>query len=570
MSDKLNAVVEAAATDPFKFDELVTTWNHVFETESLAAVTPELDRAVDTALMAINSAEDSDVIGPRLRQLLNAMPHSSFAVRADGIVTAMNEMAMGRLDFDPGDHVDTIGYGLDRAEPLGEVIRRALDPRNNTGGEVALHKAVHLDTDRSATLAVIPSTDGDEGVRSALVFIIDPVWRADVAALVMRAYQLTEAEAEVLAAFLEGYDLREIAAMRERSPATVRTQFQTIMNKAGASSQAELMRNTLAISQFFQDVEPVAQVASHPYRKRFDLLGAGGRGIDVTLAGDLSGRLVVYIPDTTQCLFPAAVEARFHAAGLCVASLCRPGCGRTDPPAAGQDYNACLAADILTLQNQLGSDRAVLWAHNTSSTFAYAVGGLIPDHLSRIVIQSTLVPAPFFDATKVRSPWVAALMRAIHKSPGMYRLVIRAAIRAWKAMGTRRLFAMQLRGHEPDVTTATTAENVAEFDHAVRTCLAQGFDYAVVAFDNAMRDWSDWVRACPVPIELIQGRHDGISNIETARAFAAAFPKKLTLTEIPDGGYLTILTHTDIVLECLGRAAAPKATEPALRPVAPA
>lgn len=549
MSKKLNAVVEAAASDPFKFDELVDTWNGVFETESIAAISPELDRAVDGALVAINAGEDSDVIGPRLRQLLNALPHSSFAVRADGIVTAMNETAMGRLAFDPGDHVDTIGYGLDRAEPLADVIRRALDPRNNAAGEVALHKAVHLDSDRSATLAVIPSVEGEEGARSALVFIIDPVWRADVAALMMRAYQLTDAEAEILAAFLEGRDLREISEMRERSHTTVRTQFQTIMTKAGASSQAELMRNTLAISQFFQDVEPVSQVASHPYRKRFDLLGAGGRGIDVTLAGDLDGRLVVFIPDTTQCTFPASIEAQFKEAGLCVASLCRPGCGRTDPPAKGQDYNASLAADIVTLRTQLGAPPVVLWANNTMSTFAVAVGGLIPDHLSRIVIQSSLVPAPLFDPSKVRSPWVAALMRAVQKSPGMYRLVIRAAIRAWKAMGTRRLFAMQLRGHEPDVEAATTAEGVAEFDNAVRTALAQGFDFAEVAFDHAMRDWSDWVEACPLPIELIQGHHDGISHIDTARIFAQAYPDKITLTEIPDGGFLTIMTHTPFVIE---------------------
>ncbi|MEJ6393429.1 alpha/beta fold hydrolase [Gymnodinialimonas sp. 2305UL16-5] len=551
MSDKLNAVVEASATDPFKFEELVDTWNQVFENEAMAAVSPELDRAVDSALIAISAADENDVIGPRLRYLLNALPHASFAVRSDGIVTAMNETAIGRLTIDPGDHVDAIGYGLDRAELLSDVIRRSLDPRANTRGEVALHHAVHLDTDRSATLAVIPSLDGDSAAGTALVFVIDPVWRADVAAIMTRAYQLTEAEGEILAAFLEGHDLRDISAMRDRSHATVRTQFQTIMNKAGASSQAELMRNMLAISQFFKDVDPVAQTASHPHRKRFDLLGAGGRGIDVTLAGDLSGRLIVYIPDTTQCLFPAWVEARFRSAGLCVASLCRPGCGRTDPPLKGAEYNATLAQDIVTLQDQLGRETAVLWAHNTSSTFGYAVGTLIPDRLSRIVQQSTLVPAPLFDPNKVRSPWVAALMRAIVKSPGMYRLVIRAAIRAWKAMGSRRLYAMQLRGHAPDVALLAQTETVAELDHATRTALAQSFDFAGVAFEYAMRDWSDWVRDSAVPIELIQGHHDGISNIDTARRFAAAFPDKIKLTEIPDGGFLTSLTHTDVLIDRL-------------------
>lgn len=97
--------------------------------------------------------------------------------------------------------------------------------------------------------------------------------------------------------------MKEIALQRGRSHATVRTQFQTIMGKSGASTQAELMRYTIAVSQFFIDLHPVTEVARHPYRKKFDMFRPGGRSVDVTLSGDLSGGLVVYIPDMTQVTF---------------------------------------------------------------------------------------------------------------------------------------------------------------------------------------------------------------------------------------------------------------------------
>ena len=556
MADKSLKEIErklrSTAVDPFRFDELVDTWNVLFDahgSDGPETSSAQLERIVDATFAALGGGDD-DQRRNQLQRVINELPHTALMVRADGVVTGVNEAALERLPLDPGDHVGEIGYALERDEDLTVAVARALD-RRNVSDEVILKRAVHTKTDRAATLAIVPSRAAEAGLDMALLFVIDPVWRAEVEALMARAYELTSAEARVLMGFLDGHSLQDLATQRGTSYATVRTQFQTVMAKTGARSQAELMRNTLAVSQFFTDVKKVADVAGHPYRKRLDLFRAGGRSVDVTLAGDLNGELVIYIPDTTQCTFQPSIEAAFRQAGICVASLCRPGFGRTDPPAPGQSYEVCLAEDIMAFQDQYGVKKSAVMAHNSSSCFGYCVGGLIPERVTRLIVVSSLVPKKFMLTGEVGSPWVAALMRTAQVSPRMHRIIVGAAIRSWKAMGSRRIFSMQFASYKPDVALAVQPESIAEHDHAVNMAIGQSLDYAVIAFEHAMRDWSDWIDGCAVPIDLISGEYDPIAPVGGIQKMVAAYPDKMTLHLIKDAGYMVFLGATQEVIKIL-------------------
>lgn len=546
---EIEDTLRKSARDPFLFTELVDTWNAVFDAGDAKNPEPnDFDTVIDETFQAIASEGTGHVISPRMRHMINALPHIAIVVRADGLVAAMNEAALERLPCDPGDQVTKMGYALEHGEDLSAVISGALD-RRNSNSDVIMKLAAHEKDDRRATLAIVPSID--DGFARALVFVIDPVWREEVQGLLSRAYNLTTAELEILMAFLEGRNLKDIAASRNRSFTTVRTQFQTILNKAGAATQAELMRNTIAVSQFFTDIGNVADVARHPNRRRFDMLCEGGRSVDVTLTGDMRGPLVISIPDATQFLFPARVEEAFKAAGLCVAFLCRPGTGQTDPALDGQDYIDCLAEDVTALLDHLKKKKAVLLTNNMSSVFVYPLGSIIPDLISRMVITSTLVPGPQFDGSNTRSPWARALMRAVRQAPGMYKVMIHSAIKAWKAMGSRRMYLLQLKGFAPDVGKGSRPEVVEAYDAAMRSTLAQGTDTALLSFEYAAKDWTSWIDDCQVPIELVQGHHDPSSSYAGIERFAALHPDKITLHGIEDAGYLTFLTHTDLMLEKL-------------------
>ena len=486
-------------------------------------------------------------------EAINRLPHSALVIQSDGVIAAINETARERLQLDPGDSIDELGQTLESAEPLSQIFSQSAG-RPDTAGKVKFCRIVLATTGRQAALAIVSQSSFNDASKS-VVFVIDPMWRAEVETLISHVYSLTEAEAGIMMAFVDGYSIKEIAQKRKRSHATVRTQFQTIMTKAGASTQAELMRNTIAISQFFIDMDQVTEVARHPFRKRFDVFRPGGRSVDVTLAGDLSGDLVVYIPDMSQVTFQANVEDAFRKAGICVASLCRPGFGRTDPPPEGMGYEECLADDIAAFQDQYGVSSSALMAHNTSTIFAFRIGGLIPKRIRRIVLLSALVPAPFLSAGKVRSPWVSAMVNTAKNIPGLQRTIVAAAIRSWKVIGSRRMFAMQLASYKPDVELATKPDSVAEHDHAVTTALAQGLDYAMIVFEHATKDWSEWVRDCRVPVDIIQGLHDPVASCDVVQAFANAHPENLVLHILPDAGYMVMLSHTDFIVAHLKSAA---------------
>jgi len=87
----------------------------------------------------------------------------------------------------------------------------------------------------------------------------------------------------------------------------------------------------------------------------------------------------------------------------------------------------------------------------------------------------------------------------------------------------------------------------------MRSTLAQRTESAVLSFEFAAMDWSDWIEQGTVPIELIQGRHDPSSSYGEIERFAARHPDKITLHGIEDAGYQTFLTHTDLMVAKLAR-----------------
>jgi len=59
--------------------------------------------------------------------------------------------------------------------------------------------ALNMETDRSATIAMLPTTDKNEP--RALVFVVDPQRRKEIETRLGRVYELTKAETGTLMAF---------------------------------------------------------------------------------------------------------------------------------------------------------------------------------------------------------------------------------------------------------------------------------------------------------------------------------------------------------------------------------
>ncbi len=119
-------------------------------------------------------------------------------------------------------------------------------------------------------------------------------------------------------------------------------------------------------------------------------------------------------------------------------------------------------------------------------------------------------------------------------------------------MGTRRFVALQLRDHPPDVKAARSPDVVMEFESAFEACMLQGPALATMDLNEITRDWSDWLAGCTVPVEWFQGTQEPIGLMgDSFAALAAASKAPHNLTQIDGGGFLTYLTHTDVLIERL-------------------
>lgn len=542
----LRDAIHAHAADPFRFPELISAWNTFFD----AYTDPDFsafESDAKKALSDIDAASDSDATSLQIQRMLAAFPSPVLVVRQDGTILRMNDCAMREISVDPGDNIDTVPISLIGGATISAQITSSLDGKGKHG-TVVFRQAVHNRDDHNLTLAFISAQT--VATPFTLVFVIDPQWQNAALAVVTEAFQLTGAETEVLQGLLRGHDILAIAKSRDTSRATVRTQMQTIMSKAGVSSQAELVRNALALTQFQVDIEQVAAVARHPHRKRFNLMRKGGRSVEVVLAGDMNGKLVVFVPDITVYSFSPTNEANLASHGLCFATVARPGYGGTDPAPEGE-HDATMAADIVALQDQFGVTSSVLLAHSTATGYAFRLGGLIPDRLSSIVLLSTLPPMPYLIKRGIVSPWAGAVLRSGKTTPTLLRLMVAAGLRAWKAMGSRRFARMQLSDNPEDVVVCDQVELLTEMDAALAAATAQGVEVAVRDLSMATSDWTDWARACRTPAILFHGTKNPIAPVEVVRDFAKDFPERVTLVEVPEAGFMVAETHRSRLTELL-------------------
>lgn len=201
------------------------------------AASGDLARALDRATLA-QQREGPDATPTPLRKSTSP----TFLIRGDGVIIARNEAALDRAPVEKVERSDDLGYEPDEAASLSVLINRtAMDSALDRG--VRLYPARDAEG-RRATLALLPSPVGLDVASGALLFIVDPVMRHEAVDLMGRAYGLTTAETEILAAFCDGASLRRIAEDRGRSHATIRTQFQSLAEKIGVDGQAELMRSS--------------------------------------------------------------------------------------------------------------------------------------------------------------------------------------------------------------------------------------------------------------------------------------------------------------------------------------
>ena len=538
--------------DPDSFESLMETWNSMFE----RSVTNDDRTFADVEKVAFNLSQDASVpvvntaVGRQVGQLLEQFDSPVFLVRENGRVITQNTVALRTFGMGPGDNLDDLPFNLDQDQPIADVVRGTLQPSRNMHDAV-LKRAYSAMDDASVTLSIAPSKPLVAGQGEALVFVVDARWKTDSAGLIKREFDLTEAEKELLEAFLDGQSTQDMAASRNRSHATVRTQFHSLMTKMGARSQVELFRNALSISQFVDKVDDIAEVLRHPYRKRVDVVRPGGRSVEVTMAGDFTGKPLVFLQGCNAYTFDATVEKSFYDAGFCVLSICRPGTGNTDPSPDMNSYHETFASDLTALLDQLGYDTCLLMTTNTSTGFLFHVLPHLEKRVSGIFLSAAGVPTRYYEDPDFAAPWIKGMYLAATKRPQILKVFLKAGVSAYRAIGQSRFMKLQFANDPKELEIVSRPEIRQEIERALEVYTRQGITSLLADITVSFSDFTNLVRRSDLPMLIAHGFGDQINGVEALRRFAKDFDDRTTFVEIETGTQSLIHTHSREIIHHL-------------------
>jgi pimeloyl-ACP methyl ester carboxylesterase/DNA-binding CsgD family transcriptional regulator len=550
--DELQRLISESPKNPSGFSDLVATWNGFFDNGTDAIKSSRIKSAAKSA--SIDALSDferlpTSSVHPELGRILGTSRFPVLLTDFDGNVLSANFEALAIPGLDIGRSIDLIDAELDQGETFVKAIQTTL-LATDTATPV-LKQAYAQNGKHTKTVAIVPARVSRGNSALALMFFIDLNFHEEAMRLMADGSGLSQAEREVAEAFVYGRDLAEIAKDRNSSLATVRTQFQSVLQKTSTHNQAELLRKSIALSGFADTMEEIAQTVRHPHRVSADVLCRGGRKVEATLAGKPDGKVVVFLPNATQKTFQPSIEAAFAAANLCVLSICRPGTGRTDPAPKDMDIDVCAAEDVATVMSQLGAERSPFLVHSTSAPFGFRMAQLLSERVSRLVVVSGFPPAPYVAAQRTGAPFASAMIRAASSSPAMLAFLTKSGITAWRLLGTRRFMTMQLANNPDDIALAICPECLAEFDSAFQSSLARGTDAGTYELKVGTLDWSAWTKGISCEVDWLHGTKDAAVNIDAVRAFAADNPNSFALDEIDGAGWMLIYSHIDKVVEKL-------------------
>ena len=549
--DLLQAIYQTAVT-PENYDSLMAHWQAQMEA-ALANLPPEAlagDRAADLidiseALPHLEtSARILDRLGRTARDGVSrhALVHDGLhlLLDAEGRVVWHNPRAGRLLSLRPG-------AGLDRL-PVDDTTRARLqaalpDPARMAGGGATAVAFVMTPPDGPALHMVATPADDPTllVLRSAR-----SRWTALLGEMMREAFDLSNAEIDVVSLLVDGHDLPEIATARDRKLNTVRTQIKAILRKTHTRTQAQLIRLALNLAAHLPDTGEGARARSDVAF----LTLPSGRRMPWRRLGPVRGRPVLFLHGMLDGIaVTSAADDLLHRLGLQLIAPERPFFGSAPGDASSPaDAVDRFADDLDALCAHLRLEAPVVIGHMAGAVYAFGLAARHPGRVRAIVAVAGGVPilSPRqFEAMSARQRLVAFTARY---APTALPFILRAGIRQIDAGGEHR-FVSALYQSSPLDQTALRRQEVFEIvTDGVRYAVEQGHHAFEIDSYHVVRDWSDLVAGSTCPVHLVHGRSDPVVAADTVAAFAERLGARATLDMIEDGGQLVYYTHPERVL----------------------
>ncbi|MDZ4093736.1 MAG: LuxR C-terminal-related transcriptional regulator [Paracoccaceae bacterium] len=553
------------AIDPIRLEQLLEAWEGSIAPMRVGPVEaaipledPEIEAHIGRARVFLDRYEATREDGG-YRSILADIPRfAAFISDGGASIVACNRAAsvafgvsdgadMSVLPFDPEDTATLRGVIRKVAAGKAEkVVTLRIRSTSNGGPVIVRVSPVERDTDAAQQPPL------------ALVMSTELVWPEGFAVTVQEAFGLTPAEVEIVCAITLGHPLKDIAEARGRSVETVRTQVRSILAKTETHSQSELVRVVLGL----MDVALIPTVGAGPLPRAGGLLDRpfrqlrlpDGRRLEWIEFGDPEGAPCLYMHlDYGLIRWPALAEQAAGLRGIRVIVPVRAGYGRSDLHGRGVDHLDGCTSDYAAVLRHLGLRRVAVLALGADLRFAINLSLMHPGLVTGILGCAAQLPLRTAGQYERMDKWQRFILANARYAPRVLPFLVQAGFSLARRLGKEAFFAQVNGGSPADMATFARPD--------VREAVLVGSEVCLGAKQSAHeafsrecigseRDWSGIVKACAVPVVLLQGDQDPQTPIQTVRELMVDFPR-IEVSFVPHTGQLLFFAEWPLVLDRL-------------------
>ena len=555
------------AVDPARYEALLDVWE-----ERMAPLRAESDleagpdfQGMDDADLEAHAAR-AGIFLDRLKEddgmdeqsVLDFEVAAAFLVTQDFTIAAVNRAAAEILKIGQGDPVSKLDI---EDEDKAELRSAIFVATGRSGAKPALLRFISPRSERPMVFHVTQLAGPPFKRTFALVRTTELGWPDNLSVTIRDAFQLTSAEIDIVRSLAEGHSVKAIAAERGRSFETVRSQIRSILAKTETRSQAELIRITLGLMEVVSSTNGAgAHRSSVPSAQKpipfQSMTMPDGRRYDWIEFGRKDGRPLLLLPlDYGMIRWPLSAEKAAEQQNIRVIASVRAGFGHSSELPPNVDYAGETGEDLNRLLSHLGIRQCAVMAFGADLRYAMRLAIAHPDKVKGIYACSGALPAMTAAQYERMGKFHRFILANARYAPKILPFLVKAGFSLARRMGREQFFEAVNADSPADLRTFAIPEVRSAIVMGSEICLSS-WHIAHAAFARECIDsetnWAATVRACKVPVRMLQGGQDPQSPTETIRELMLEFPH-LDVEIIEEAGQLLFFQEWPRVLKELER-----------------
>lgn len=411
----------------------------------------------------------------------------------------------------------------------------------------------------------------DRGGLKYLVVCTQRYWRRGQDDALKQTFGLTSTECEIVRYLVQGDLIKKIAEKRGTSEGTARGQVKTIFSKLNVTSQAEVIRVVLPLTDLpllpSDQASPAPQATSlsanwleeEVWRPFQSLMTPDGRKLDYHVMGPADGAPVLYSHmGYCQARWSRSMIKLCHKHGLRVICPIRAGFGHSDNLHPKADVIAATRYDTVQILDRLGISKLPYIAHGNDLVFAVDLIAERPDLIPELIGICGRPCLPEGIQLLGTGAWQRFFMSTAKFAPQLVHFGSKAAVAMGKRMGMEAMHRNLCKDSPADLALLEDEEirpvilNNSSMVASPDTNAAQAFAMEYIAIEQ---DWSARMYAIrDTPTQILFGEQDPTIDLSFIEQIHTAYPW-IDLQVIEGTGQFLIFQRYEDLIPLIAQAA---------------